>query len=192
MAHWTVVRHGQSTANAAGVLSGWHDVELTELGVRQAEIAGGNLAGKSFDKVVTSDLQRAHETAKIIMSRWSALNSNASYEIEVDTRFRERNFKHYQGVSKSVLRKNGIMKAIQEWESSPEGIESYHALYRRVLPALIDHSSKRNCLLVAHGGVIRVLLKHFGMVKDDRFSMFDVKNCEPIELGNIQINQYLY
>ncbi|UTX51247.1 histidine phosphatase family protein [Candidatus Saccharibacteria bacterium TM7i] len=58
-------RHGQSEANAAGFLAGQKDVELTEEGIRQARETGAQLLEKGvvFDKIVTSPLIRAQQTA---------------------------------------------------------------------------------------------------------------------------------
>jgi broad specificity phosphatase PhoE len=61
-----LVRHGQTAANASGLLLGRDDPPLTELGRRQAaglaEVAG--IA--SADRVVTSPLRRSIETAEYL------------------------------------------------------------------------------------------------------------------------------
>lgn len=62
------VRHGQSQANADGVIAGWQDSPLTEFGVRQARDAATTIQrqGLKFDVIIASPLARAHETANII------------------------------------------------------------------------------------------------------------------------------
>ena len=59
-----LARHGQSTGNAAGLLLGRADLPLTDLGRRQAAAIGAALRGA--DRVVSSPLQRAAETAAAI------------------------------------------------------------------------------------------------------------------------------
>lgn len=58
-----LVRHGQSTANFTQTHSGWSQVPLTEKGREDAEYAGRYLRTLHFDRVYSSDLRRAVETA---------------------------------------------------------------------------------------------------------------------------------
>ena len=60
-----VIRHGQSETNLKGRWTGWLDVELTEKGREDAKKAGEALKGITFDKVFSSDLKRAIDTARI-------------------------------------------------------------------------------------------------------------------------------
>lgn len=61
------VRHGQSECNLKKIHGGCLDVPLTEQGKADAESAGHLLRGISFDKVYTSDLTRAIQTADIAL-----------------------------------------------------------------------------------------------------------------------------
>ena len=60
-----LVRHGQSTWNVEGRLTGWADVPLTALGQRQARALWEWLSAERFDRVLASDLQRAVHTARL-------------------------------------------------------------------------------------------------------------------------------
>lgn len=64
-----LVRHGQSTWNLENRFTGWTDVGLTELGVREAHEAGKLLAegGYVFDVAFTSVLRRAIQTLWIVL-----------------------------------------------------------------------------------------------------------------------------
>ena len=77
-----LIRHGESEANAKRVHAGWHTVHLTERGIKQAKKIGEYLNGISFDKIYSSDLVRAMETAE------AALPES---EYETDERLREVN-----------------------------------------------------------------------------------------------------
>ena len=59
-----VIRHGQTTLNALGLISGDADTELTRTGRLQAVEAGRRLAasGERFDVACSSHLQRSRET----------------------------------------------------------------------------------------------------------------------------------
>lgn len=60
-----LVRHGQTTANQEGIYSGQSDVSLTSLGKQQAESIASLLSQYRFDRVYSSDLSRAVNTAKL-------------------------------------------------------------------------------------------------------------------------------
>ncbi len=58
------VRHGFSQSNKDGLFTGQADIPLTELGVRQAECAAEYLKNTKIDKIYSSTLSRAEETAQ--------------------------------------------------------------------------------------------------------------------------------
>jgi broad specificity phosphatase PhoE len=79
-----VVRHGESTWNAAGRMQ--REVAhppLTARGTTQAYAAGYALRGNHIDRIVTSDAVRALQTA-------TAISTVLDSEVLVDSRFRER------------------------------------------------------------------------------------------------------
>lgn len=59
-----IVRHGESIGNAMRVMLGHTDLDLSELGYKQAECTARHLAGEKIDAVYSSDLLRAYNTAK--------------------------------------------------------------------------------------------------------------------------------
>ena len=59
-----LVRHGQSLGNAKRVLLGHTDLDLSELGFRQAEATAEALKDEKIDVVYSSDLKRAMSTAR--------------------------------------------------------------------------------------------------------------------------------
>ena len=63
-----IIRHGQTEKNKANVLQGRSDIPLNEAGMQQAREAASmfTAGGIHFDKVYTSPLIRAVQTAKII------------------------------------------------------------------------------------------------------------------------------
>ena len=64
-----LLRHGQSTWNELNLFTGWHDVELTALGEREAAQAGKLMAseGLRFDFGHTSVLTRAVMTCHLAL-----------------------------------------------------------------------------------------------------------------------------
>ena len=62
------VRHGQSEYNAENRSTGWHDPDLTELGIRQAMDTAKELKKYQFiAEIHCSDLRRSFYTAKLIL-----------------------------------------------------------------------------------------------------------------------------
>ena len=60
-----LIRHGQTIANLEAFYSGQSDVKLTDLGRSQAEAIRSILEKYTFDRVYSSDLSRAVDTAKL-------------------------------------------------------------------------------------------------------------------------------
>ncbi|KIJ62648.1 hypothetical protein HYDPIDRAFT_182687 [Hydnomerulius pinastri MD-312] len=60
------VRHGESLDNLRSVWAGHADAELSELGMRQAAALGESYATTRLTAIITSDLKRAHSTAKAL------------------------------------------------------------------------------------------------------------------------------
>ena len=98
-----LVRHGQSEANAAGLLIGRADSPLTQLGRLQADALGRAIARRfpSAPRLLTSPLQRAVETAESIAAAYSAsyeatgrrrAADDAVAKLEVDERFIELDY----------------------------------------------------------------------------------------------------
>ncbi|MGD9496936.1 MAG: histidine phosphatase family protein [Armatimonadota bacterium] len=64
-----LVRHGQADHALRGLMGGWTDSSLTDLGREQARVTGEHLAtllGESDFGVYSSDLRRAQQSAEII------------------------------------------------------------------------------------------------------------------------------
>ena len=61
--NFILVRHGESLGNAARIVLGHTDMDLSELGYRQAKCTAKHLADVKIDEIYSSDLQRARNTA---------------------------------------------------------------------------------------------------------------------------------
>ena len=64
-----LIRHGESEWNKTNQFCGWHDADLSELGVQEATAAGQMLKEKkfAFDVAYTSLLKRAIKTLNITL-----------------------------------------------------------------------------------------------------------------------------
>ena len=184
MSRWLLVRHGESTANAARRLSGSQDVPLTERGAGQAEAAGREMDLSRVRRVLSSDLRRARRTADIALGAWSARWASPAPPVFEDPAFQERDFGPFQGEDKDELKARGIMRELQRWSGVPDGVESYADLARRVLPALDAWHLQGDQVLFAHGGVIRVILGLSGEGSLGDIALLPVENASPMWVEN--------
>ncbi|KAG5845882.1 hypothetical protein ANANG_G00143890 [Anguilla anguilla] len=86
----TIVRHGETQYNKDKLLQGQGvDLPLSETGLWQAEIVGNYLSDLKFTNAFSSDLQRARQTADIILK--NNLHSSG-LEVIRDPLLKERSF----------------------------------------------------------------------------------------------------
>ncbi|WP_337867913.1 histidine phosphatase family protein [Meiothermus sp.] len=155
MSELWLVRHGQTTWNQEGRLTGWSDVPLTALGERQARALSEWLATQRFERVVASDLQRAIQTARLAYGEPQ----------EVSAALRELEFGQLEGLKWAELPevyKDALMGF--EGFQAPGG-ESTAQMQRRVY-GFFDGLPAGRHLIFTHGGVLRMVLRQFDQ---DRF-----------------------
>jgi len=154
-----VVRHGETRWNAEARIQGHGDSELTPAGRAQAEALAERLARERFDLLVSSDLARAHETARIIGAR-------TGHAVVLDARLRERNFGVGEGLTYGELDHEYPEVFSHVRETDPDyvipGGESRRQLHERVGAAFValarEHEGRR-VAVVAHGGVLATLYR---------------------------------
>jgi len=100
--HVVIIRHGKTTHNKLGLFTGWEDVPLAPEGRAEAIAAGRLLArhGIEFDIVYTSWLQRAIETAWLVMVELDLM----WLPIHKSWRLNERMYGALTGLSKQKTR----------------------------------------------------------------------------------------
>lgn len=149
-----LIRHGETVWNALGKISGWVDVELSELGQNQARALRSMLAEEVFDSVWSSDLGRARHTAQLAHST-----------PREDRRLREIDFGLLEGLVWGEI-PEPAQSAVLAFEENcaPEG-ELISAFEARVFEFL-NHLPPGRHLLFVHGGLIRVVLRQ---VNADQF-----------------------
>ena len=119
--------HGTTTDNELGIASGHSDVGLSELGFRQSNELREKLKGKQFDLVVSSDLLRARQTAKIVFPNQT---------IEFDSRLKECDYGSLTGSKASQFDLNEYVE-----KPFPKG-ESYLNVEERVKSLLEELKEK--------------------------------------------------
>lgn len=171
-----LVRHGESTWNALGLVQGHADgPELTGTGARQARACARSLAGEPVEAVYSSDLARAARTAEPV-------GRALGLPVWHDARLRERCLGVAEGRSAHLLgdRESGISGGrVVDADAAPAGGESVRELYARAVSCAHDALAAHRAgdvVLVCHGGVVRVLLAWLGGAGPDDMAWPEVPN----------------
>ena len=186
MSNLILIRHGQSVWNAANRFTGWTDVELSEVGVSEAEEAGRSLSSQRIDVVHTSDLIRAQRTAEIIMS----LNeSSEGYSTKSDWRLNERNYGSLQGLNKAETAEKFGAEQVHIWRRSfdvapPDG-ESLEMTAERTIPyfeqeILPDLQAGKGVLVSAHGNSLRSIVMHIEGISPEDIVSLEIQTGSPM------------
>ena len=111
-----LVRHGQSVWNLENRFTGWTDVELSNLGLKEAKEAGKLLKENefTFDVAYTSVLKRANETLNIILKELGEENIPIHYSWKLN----ERHYGALQGLNKDDTRKKYGDEQVKIWRRS--------------------------------------------------------------------------
>ena len=148
-----LIRHG-IPENHLAVL-GQSDPPLTPQGREQAQLLAARLAGKGVERVLSSSLRRAQQTARVLANGLGA-------EWEQDARLNEITYGSWDGLRWDEIEKRDPETAKRKlenwWEVTPPGGENFLAFYQRVRGAWIDLQLEAPATaVVAHVGVNSVL-----------------------------------
>lgn len=148
-----IIRHGKTDWNATERLQGREDIELNEKGIAAAIALGKKLQGVHFDKIYSSPLRRAYQTAILI-------KGERNIPIIRDERLAEISF----GVNEGTVYSDWIAggSSFNAFAHSPEnyvppkGGESFQGVMERAKDFLKnviepDFSSDGRIMVVAHG-----------------------------------------
>lgn len=145
------VRHGQTDYNVLGKYYGRTDVVLNETGQKQAREIAKFLSGISFDKIITSPLKRAYDTAKII-------GEGREIAIEKEELLCEQDFGIFEGKSYAELQKE-YPQELKAWNEdfsniAPRNGESFRQVRERVdrFVEKLKLQKEEKILIVAHKG----------------------------------------
>jgi probable phosphoglycerate mutase len=149
------VQHTQSVHHVNGMVGGWTDWDLTELGREQAENIGRKLS-KELDGqewvIYSSDLKRAAQTAEPI-ARYMGI------EIQYSEALREINSGDSHGKSREWAKANQNNSAIGDFDGRLfKGAETWREFWARIEGAarVLRDNEAQNIIIVAHGGTLAV------------------------------------
>jgi len=157
-----IIRHGEAENNVKNILSGRADNphHLTEKGRGQVKIGAENLkkmlGSEQIDHVFISPFIRTRETAKIVCDNLGISSDKTSIENKIE----EWNTGVWNGKSIFDFVKE-FPHALERFEKSPEGGESYADMKKRIGDFLYETESKysgKNILIVTHESPATLLI----------------------------------
>ncbi len=156
-----LVRHGQATFNVEGRLPGQLPaIELTDEGRRQAHRAAVALAGLRLSAVVSSPLERALETARIIARGWAL-------PVREDPRLMDTDVGPWAGRKISDIAKEDPNWAtfLRKPTEAPPGVERLAAVQERAMAVIeelrVDAAAGDDVVVVAHADVIKLIVARY-------------------------------
>lgn len=152
-----IIRHGQTDANLRHELQGRRDIPLNEQGRRQAEMVRAFFEerGVLFDRVCSSPLGRAIETARIVSGR--------GVPVETDDRLLEMDYGPYEGMD---LRKPApeVVTFFSDFvhNPAPNGMEQLSSVTARAGRFIEDvvRSSGERILVSTHAILMKGILEY--------------------------------
>ena len=149
-----LVRHGVTDWNHAGRIQGWADPPLNAVGRAQAERLAPRLADVAFDRVVSSDLERARSTAALALP---------GAHVELDPRLRELDYGAFDGATWADLATGELAEAAAHWRGDRQGRrtpggESFDDLAARVRAFRAGLPPSGRTIAFSHSGTIRTAL----------------------------------
>jgi len=170
-----VVRHGETIWNVEKKVQGVTDIPLTDKGKKEAEELQDLISTLNIDVVISSPLERARETAKILI--------NSKLPINTDDRIKERDWGMNEGA---------LIDTVDRWDcwdvilnTKVQNIECIQDFMYRVSNFIEDIKIRykdKNVLIVTHSAVSRVIHYLLGTIPEDaNLSRIDIPNLRIIE-----------
>ena len=169
-----IVRHGQTQLNRKSVLQGRSDHPLNDVGREQAKSVGDAFrdAGIVFDKVYSSPLGRAVETAELIAG---------DAPIEVEEALIEMDYGPYEGTDLHNLPPE-VEEFFKDFTNhpAPDGMEQLSSVVARAgefLVRLKAEAVHRDILLSTHAIAMKGLLEYLTPASNGAYWSTYIGNC---------------
>lgn len=164
-----LVRHGE-VEGSEGKAVGHLDLPLSHRGARSMGVLAASWRGPAPDRLFTSDLRRAAESAQILAAQLGIAPIP-------DPRLRELSFGKWEGFSWNEIHHHygPHLAAWGErwWELAPPGGETFNDLSRRVLAWFRELEEGEVVAAVGHGGSLRALFA--ALLDVPRGEIFDLR-----------------
>ncbi len=164
-----MIRHGETTSNAARIYSGHSNVTLTEKGRSQALAIAPILQQIPFDRVYSSDLRRVVDTQMLALPGWDVIRTPLLREFDVGS---------LEGKPYGVLPKELVADYQSSKRYAPFGGESVPEVCERVRQfiRILEQDPCENVVAFTHNGVLNCMLQNVLGAEIDRTAVLN-NNC---------------
>ncbi|MFC0391398.1 histidine phosphatase family protein [Paenibacillus mendelii] len=181
-----LIRHGEAEHLLTGVVGGWTDTKLTELGKQQAHctaVRAALLLQDTTFRLYSSDLSRARQTAQIIGHRLASdpicveglreLSNGAAANLSVEEADKIR---------------NPVTDPVTDWVPYP-GAESWRMMHDRLSAFMEELNVTEDVVvIVSHSNAIISLIHYWLRFSPDMFNVsFDIQPCS---ITRLRINKW--
>lgn len=149
------IRHGQTEQNVKGIIQGHTHGKLSELGKKQADLAGKRLQNEKIDIIYSSDLDRASNTANAIH------RYRPHTKIIFTKELRERDYGKLNGKNQKEVGWTRENKLTHRNYLNPPGGETFADMQKRAkkfFRKILCAHPKDSVLIVSHGTIGRAFL----------------------------------
>ncbi len=187
-----LIRHGTTEWNRGEVFRGRADCPLNETGRAEAQAVAAYLQGVEREKIYTSPLSRAAETAE-------AIAATRGLPIIPDPAFIDLDFGEWQGLPLVEVREK-YAELYRTWRDRPQeatfpGGESLAQVRARAwegLHRVVRENEEKTALIVSHRVITKVLIcaalglddSHFWQIKQDTTAI----NCLEFSRGRFVVS----
>ena len=181
-----LIRHGTTDANQESLFLGQSDVPLNATGRREADAVGRRLATPPLDRVVTSDLSRARETADAIVRHHAT-----PVPLSLDPRLREMHLGDFEMVPARTVHA-GHAALVSRWRNTPatvrmpgpdaETLAEVQARVWEAVEAISGEPGAQRIAVVSHTFALLALLCHVLAMPLDRFRQLHLDRASITEL----------
>jgi alpha-ribazole phosphatase len=180
-----LIRHGQTDSNTQGRFLGSFEDGLSPHGINEIKKSKELIRDIRFDKIFSSEKNRAIDSAKILVDK----------EIVYDARLNERDFGIFENKTYKEICDNYPVEQ-KAWEENwidykiPKG-ESVREVYDRIIEfmKMLEKENYENCLVVSHGGIIKLIYCYILGGDLNNFWKFTSKNGS-ISIIRFQFNNW--
>lgn len=171
-------RHGRTAWNAEGRFQGQADPPLDDVGIAQARAAAALLVDFGVTAIVSSDLQRAAQTA-------DALGERTGLPVTLDERLRERSLGHWEGLTRSEVEAT-FPDEFADWvvgrELNRRGGETRVKVAQRAFALFESLPDEGVIVLVTHSATALALTGAVLRLPPERHALGPLANCHWSEL----------
>jgi len=188
-----LARHAETIWNEQLRYIGVTDLELSPLGLENAALLAGHLAGSDIETILSSDMNRAVQTA-------TAVAGLLGLDVVREPLLNEIDFGSWEGLTHEEI-VAAFPRESAEWIRDPFAVDipagepwpEFADRVRRGWQDIIDHPRTGTVLIVTHAGVIKTILGAIlGLSSDEWWRIYQDKgalNHLVVDNGRVHISR---